>query len=305
MFGKLICRISFFAVLVISFLSLRASAGEPVTVELQNGHVVQGETDEQTDDARLWLRREVDGVQLASGFSWNQVRQVTSGDRVMQGRDFLAAALGSKSIGKTYQELPYATRGAEPVRQATAEANVLPQPVSEQFHRKAVERRVKTLYIEAYLAQWDGDPQTDGLRVFVYPLAADGELVPVNGQIDLFLLGEIERATGVVGNPTMPQFRELERGSQLVKVGDFARGAAMYQLPFRQFHPDFYFDVARQSLLHARLGVPGQGLFLASDANVQMRGFSRIRDELQMKSPQRFFPQENAYERPGIMLPQY
>jgi hypothetical protein len=79
----------------------------------------------------------------------------------------------------------------------------------------------------------------------------------------------------------------------------------MYQLPFRQFHPDFYFDVARQALLHARLGVPGQGLFMASDANVQMRGFSRIRDELQMKTPQRFFPQENAIERPGIMLPQY
>ena len=136
-------------------------------------------------------------------------------------------------------------------------------------------------------------------------LRADGELVPVNGQIDLFLLGEIERATGVVGNPTLPQFRELERGSQLVKTGDFARGAAMYQLPFRQFHPDFYFDVARQALVNARLGVPGQGLFMASDANVQLRGFSRIRDELQMKTPQRFFPTENAFERPGIMLPQY
>jgi hypothetical protein len=304
MFGKLICRTELFAALAVGLFSLSISAGEPVTVELQNGHVVQGEPDEQTDEIRLWLRREVDGVQLASGFPWSQIWQVKSGNQVIPGREFFAVALGAKSAGKTYQELPYATRGAEPVRQTTVEAE-LPRPVSEQFHRKAVERRVKTLYIEAYLAQWDGDPQTDGLRVFVYPLAADGELVPVNGQIDLFLLGEIERATGVVGNPTMPQFRELERGSQLVKVGDFARGAAMYQLPFRQFHPDFYFDVARQSLLHARLGVPGQGVFMASDANVQMRGFSRIRDELQMKTPQRFFPQENAIERPGIMLPQY
>ncbi|HEY2413107.1 MAG TPA: hypothetical protein VGI40_12735 [Pirellulaceae bacterium] len=305
MFGKLISRTELFAALAIGFFSLSAVAGEPVTVELQNGHVVQGETDEQTDDVRLWLRREADGVQLASGFPWDQVRQVTSGDRVLPGREFFAAALGTKSAGKTYQELPYASRGAEPVQSASAEAEIPAKSVSEQFHRKAVERRVKSLYIEAYLAQWDGDPQTDGLRVFVYPLSADGELVPVNGQIDLFLLGEIERATGVVGNPTMPQFRELERGSQLVKAGDFSRGAAMYQLPFRQFHPDFYFDVARQALLHARLGVPGQGVFMASDANVQMRGFSRIRDELQMKSPQRFFPQENAIERPGIMLPQY
>jgi hypothetical protein len=305
MFGKLISRTKLFAALAIGLFGLRASAGEPVTVQLQNGHVVQGETDEQTDDLRLWLRRATDGVQLTSGFPWNQVRQVTSGDRVLHGREFFTAAAGNKTAGKTYQELSSAARRAEPVQPASPEAEIPSKSVSEQFHRQAVDRRVKSLYIEAYLAQWDGDPQTDGLRVFVYPLAADGELVPVNGQIDLFLLGEIERATGMVGNPTMPQFRELERGSQLVKAGDFARGAAMYQLPFRQFHPDFYFDVARQALLHARLGVPGQGLFMASDANVQMRGFSRIRDELQMKTPQRFFPQENAIERPGIMLPQY
>jgi hypothetical protein len=305
MSGKLISRTQLLAALAIVCLNLKAFAAESVTIELQNGHVVQGEPDEQTDDVRLWLRREVDGVQLASGFPWDQVRQVKNGNQVLAGREFFAAALATKSTGKTYQQLPYAGSAVEPVQPAAAEAEIPPRSVSEQFHRKAVERRVQTLYIEAYLAQWDGDPQTDGLRVFVYPLSADGELVPVNGQIDLFLLGEIERATGVVGNPTMPRFRELERGSQLVKVGDFARGAATYQLPFRQFHPDFYFDVARQSLLHARLGVPGQGLFMASDANVQLRGFSRIRDELQMKAPQRFFPQENAIERRGIMLPQY
>jgi hypothetical protein len=288
-----------------AFCSKTALAAEPITVELNNGHVVKGDVDEQTDGLRLWLRREVDGIQLASGFAWNQVRRVESGGQVFTGSDFLTNSGATKSAGKTYQQLSYANRGSEQVQPAAVEAEMLPRPVSEQFHQQAIERRVKTLYIEAYLAQWDGDPQTDGLRVFVYPLSADGELVPVNGQIDLFLLGEIERATGVVGNPTLPQFRELERGSQIVKTGDFARGAAMYQLPFRQFHPDYYFDVARQSLVHARLGVPGQGLFMASDANVQLRGFSRIRDELQMKTPQRFFPTENAFERPGILLPQY
>jgi hypothetical protein len=299
-------RWCFFAALTAGLFALQYRqpqllAGEPISVELQNGHVVQGEADEQTDDLRLWLRRETEGIQLTSGFAWNQVRQVNSGGKAFLGRDFLAAADAIKSAGKSYQQLPYATRGDQSIQQASVESEILPKPVSERFHRKAVERRVKTLYIEAYLAQWDGDPQADGLRVFVYPLAADGELVPVNGQIDLFLLGEIERATGVVGNPTLPQFRELERNSQLVAAGDFIRGAAMYELPFRQFHPDFYFDVARQALVHARLGVPGQGLFLASDANVQLRGFSRIRDELQMKTPQRFFPQENALERPGIL----
>lgn len=276
------------------------NAAETIDIELKTGHVVRGEADLQTDEHRLWVRRESAGVQITSGFPWAEIRSVQTGSQQFLGRDFFAEAQKTKTAGKTFQQLPAGPRRSEPIPQPAMAAENPPKSLANDFRRSAAERRVKTLYIEAYLAQWDGDPQTDGLRVFVYPLAADGELVPVNGQIDLFLLGQIEHATGVVGNPVLPQFRELERGSQMVRPGDFARGAAMYELPFRQFHPDFYFDVARQALVHARLGVPGQGLFMASDANVQLRGFSRIRDELQMRTPQRFFPAEDAHERSGI-----
>lgn len=303
------CRFCFRASLIVAGALATARAlpaaevtAEVITVELQNGHVVHGEADQETNENRLWLRRESAGIQLTSGFPWNQVRLVRIGPEVFLGRDFLRAAQDRKSAGKTYQQIAPAGHATDETPQTQDSNLVLPKPLTETFHQQAIARRVKTLYIEAYLAQWDGDPQADGLRIFVYPLAADGELVPVNGQIDLFLLGEIERATGVVGNPPLPQFRELERGSQMVRPGDFARGAAMYELPFRQFHPDFYFDVARQALVHARLGVPGQGVFQASDANVQLRGFSRLRDELQMQTRQRFFPAENAIER-GMLNP--
>jgi hypothetical protein len=284
--------------LSIALSAALAPAAEDAVIELQDGRVVQGQIDEATDETRLWLRREAAGVQVTSGFAWGQIRLVQSGQQSYRGCDFQAVAQSTKTPGKLYRELDVAIEGGPKQSPALLPAaHQSSANVGERLRLSAAERRVKTLYIEAYLAQWDGDPQADGLRVFVYPLAADGELVPVNGQIDLYLLGEVERASGVVASPQMPQFRELERQSATVRSGDFKRGAAVIELPFRQFHPDVYFDVARQAVVHARLGVPGQGLFLASDANVQLRGFSRIRDELQMQTRQRFFPTENAVER--------
>jgi hypothetical protein len=278
-------------------------AAEPITVELQSGRVITGETDSQTDDRLLWLRRDVQGAQLTSGFPWNQVRRVQTGNMVFVGSDFLPVAQSTKSTGKRYAEFEPAAAVTDLREQARAETEQTNRRAGEELWQRAAQRRVNTLYIEAYLANLDADPQADGLRVFVYPLAADGELVPVNGQIDLYLLGEVERGTGIIAPPQMPQFGELERRSHLVRPTDFARGAGIYELPFRQFHPDFYFDVARQAVVNARLGVPGQGVFIASDANLQLRGFSRIRDELQMQTKQRFFERENAIERDAAPPP--
>lgn len=261
-----------------------------MVVELVDGRVMRGDPDARTDDRLLWLRREETGIQLQSGFRWERVLAVHHDRRVYTAEEFMGQAQRIKTARKSFLEVaPYvASREADPgIRESVTEHE---PSVKDLLHRSQVERRVKTLFIEAYLAQWDGDPQSDGLRVFVYPLSADGELVPTNGQLDLSLLGEIEK-TGIA-----PEFRELERGSQIVHARDFAQGPGVYQLPFRQFHPDFQFDVARQAAVHARLGIPGMGAVEATDANVQLRGFSRMRDQLQMHRGRRFFPGENAVQ---------
>lgn len=283
------------------------AAGEQVVVVLLDGRSTHGDVDARTDAERLWLRREIPGVQLASGFAWDQVKTVRAAGQSYAGRDFLPIAGAIASEGKSYLRIepyrqpPSATLAPEapvnervnrqpagaPPRLPGFEPSPEPQ-ANEQLRRRHAEQRVKSLMVEAYLAQWDGDPQPDGLRVFVYPLSADGEIVPVNGQVDLSLLGEIEK----VGS--LPDFRELDRGHFTLRKDDFARGPGVVELPFRQFHPDVNFDVARQAVLHARLGVNGQGVFEASDANVQLRGFSRIRDQLQMFQRRRYFGEENA-----------
>src|SRR6185436_14289018 len=87
---------------------LGAQAAEPITVELHNGHIVQGETDLQTDDRLLWLRRESSGLQLISGFPWDQVRLVRREQQTYSGHDFIPIAREMKSAGKTYAQIPSA-----------------------------------------------------------------------------------------------------------------------------------------------------------------------------------------------------
>jgi len=47
------------------------------------------------------------------------------------------------------------------------------------------------------------------------------------------------------------------------------------------FPPEQVFALAPEALVHARLGVPGQGVFSASAVDVCIRGLSRFRDQLQ------------------------
>lgn len=269
------------AILTLLASHSRIAAAEPIAAGLIDGRVIVGDIDDQTDAERLWLRREVDGVQLCSGFAWRQVQTVRRGQSELSGRDVLHAVESLKTPAKTFLQI---------VPAANPDVAARPRTVSE--------RRVQSLHIEAQLARWGQGAATDGLRVFVYPLSADGEIVPVRGQLDLALMAELTNARGGEYSLLSPEFHELETSSELVRIDDFARGPAVYQLPFRRFHPDVDFDIAQCAIVHARLGIAGQGVFEASAACVPMREFSPIRDQLQLYRQQRFFPGENVQLTP-------
>ena len=153
--------------------------------------------------------------------------------------------------------------------------------------------RVTSLQIEACLAQWDADPQPDGLRVWVFPLDAGGKIVPVHGQLDLTLVGTTQPIAGAAWQKT-PRFPELERKSQLVRHSDFLAGPAVYQVPFSRAQPDYDLQLAWPGLLHARLRVPSVGAFDASAAGLELREFSPFRDTLWQHTGRRYLPLEDA-----------
>ena len=277
-------------VLLLTLAGSGLSAAEPIVVEMLDGSEVRGAVDFRTDEQCLWLRREAAGIQLCSGFPWEQVRKVRYDRQVHSWREFLAVAQRIKTPAKTFAQIAPFRRSDSP---ASPDGRRTPQAP-----RDTRDTRVQTLHVEAFLARWSRGQATDGLRVYVYPLNAAGELVPVDGQIEFTLFGEFENARGGEATVLSPEFCELDEMSELVRAGDFAHGAAVYAFPFRRFHPDVNFDVSRQAVLHARLGIPGQGVFEASDAWTRLRDFSRIRDQLQLYTQRRFFPGENALPLP-------
>ena len=251
-----------------------SGAAEVFEVELFDGRRMNGQWVERGDKQHFWLLSSAAGIEICSGFRCSDVRSTKPHDMMSRMPQFPGID-ERQHAGRTRHDL-----------------ELPPPPPGER--RPGLRSRIKSLHVEARLAQWDDDVQSDGLQIHVFPLDARGALAAVNGEIEFRLLGEIEPHSGGNHDRLTPKFRELERSTSLVRLADFANGAAVYNLPFSQLHPDFNLDVASSAIVHARLGVPGQGAFESFDAQVELRDFSRIGDQLQLHSPQRFFPIESG-----------
>jgi len=149
--------------------------------------------------------------------------------------------------------------------------------------------RVHWLAVEAAVANWDGDVEADGLLVHVYPLDDTGGVVPARGTLQFELIGQRDDVFG----PPQP-FTTLGQWSYQVRAEDFGPRGAIYRLPFQGVHPEFDLTVAPYGALHARLSVPGQGTFETTESLLRIRPYSAVRDELQLSTGRRFFPQERT-----------
>jgi hypothetical protein len=135
-----------------------------------------------------------------------------------------------------------------------------------------------SLEISAEPANWDRDVETDGLRLYVWPLDAQGRLVAVRGQLRV----ELSAPSHGPAWRDLPK-NTLETWTVQIKPQDFEMGRpAVVQLPYRRRHPQFNLDIASAALATATLGINGRGVLSASDANVYLRPLSRYHDELQL-----------------------
>lgn len=194
-------------------------------------------------------------------------------------------SLSSSSLSHSVL-LPDETPDSVPVEIAAAE--VLPDFVSLD-HRRAV----RSLNIRATVANWDRDAEIDGLLLHVQPLDGFGVVVPVDGIVDVQLATETKLATGGRSLTRLDNtFNVTERWSVPIRAIDFDAAGTTVKLPFRRFHPERQFDIASSALAMAKLKLPTAGVFEASDPFVQLRPYSRFRDELQQLRGQRLFPGE-------------
>ncbi|MHC4402590.1 MAG: hypothetical protein ACYTG0_23250 [Planctomycetota bacterium] len=247
-----------------------------VVAQLRDGRVLQGEVDAATDDSLLWLRWTAPSMAVSGSVRWSDVVRVRLGDRVLTAEEFrpLADDMASK--------LPDDFFTKKTASQAAASSSgALP-------HRPPEPRQVRSLRIDAAVANWDTDVEADGLEVRVSPIGDDGSVVPVDGVLSVKLITEAFAPTR-----RREAFPEIGHWSQRIRAADFGNGRALYRLPYRRAHPEFDLDLGSWGVANARLSVRGGGSFGAS-APVTLRPYSRIRDNHQLYRGTRFLPGERT-----------
>lgn len=240
------------------------NVGDEVVVRLVDGRTARGTLDAGTNDARVVLSTLLPGIAVSSSFPRERVREVLDAATFDAARDDRVIV-----VAPVASELP-----AGPPR-----PRMPPVP------------RVRSLFVEARVANLDGDAESDGLVLHVVPRDGRGFVVPVDGFLDANLLIERRHTNRKLSWRERDQrFAEAERWGVRVRAEDFGPDGAYVSLPFRTLQPERDLVVAPEGLLRARLTVRNHGTFEAEDPNVRLRAVSRFRDDLQHHTGRRGFP---------------
>lgn len=268
-----------------------------ISVEVTSGRTFAGQLDAQTDAARLWLRSRQGSAVLLRPIEWDRVVQVNVAGADLSGEEFLriVKAVRQEVAARKETTQPENTQPeskppeSKIVIQGSARSGGFLSVTGTPAGRPPQEPRVRSLAVEAVVANWDADVEVDGLLVYVYPLDGTGAVVPTRGVLQFDLTGQRDQTYR-----RWRRFTTLGRWSRQVRVEDFGPSGAVYKLEFQGVHPEFDLSVAPRGALHARLSVPGQGTFDTTDAMVRIRPYSSVRDELQHSTGRRFLPEEHT-----------
>jgi len=267
-----------------------ASASDQLAVEMASGRTFIGQADEATDGSKLYLRYEIAGARVVRRLDWERVVKVRVGKDEFSAEEFRRRLPGPTAGDENpFRDEPEAVPRPRALRQVTvarrpaSSVQVTPPDISGQLSR------VTSLQITAAAANWDSDVETDGLLLRVCPLDAQGEVVPVQGTVDVDLVGD--RPPAVYGGEVNVQ---LGRWSQSISPEQATAAGFVLRLPFQAVHPDFENNVGSFGVVHARLAVPGRGLFTASTGMVRVREFNLLRERMLQSRGVRFFPQEET-----------
>jgi hypothetical protein len=206
------------------------------------------------------------------------LRAVAAGDSGFGVRG--SAVLGQGSGGR---QIELRDKGAE--REAAKEELqevVGPPPVAT------------TMVMYPYIANWDGDVETDGLVVEVAPVDAYGALVAASGTLEVELFAAQRRVlhhAPLSGGDTLEL---VERWTRSVNASDYGPRGAIVRLPYGAIHPELRPDwmAGWYGLVHVKLSLPGHGVFEDSRDGVRVRPWAPNRDQLEMNTGRRFLPTE-------------
>jgi hypothetical protein len=241
------------------------SPGEHVAVQLRDARSVRGVVTGETTEHQLALASERRGITSESAFPRSKIAKIEK----------------LSPVELLLNEIP-----DSPPESALA-------PITPKAKPRAPVMKVRSLLVRARLANWDNDPEPDGLLVEVTPLDGMGRFAAVGGSIDLELYGERHQQGGFVFDDREP-FTLLDRHAKIVRAVDAGPESFVVRFPFRRFHPDRNLEISTYGLVRARFSVPGQGVFEAADDWTVIRDSSRFRDDVQQLTGKRYLKQEQT-----------
>ena len=235
-----------------------------VAVRTHDGRTLRGRIDPRSSDDTLWLAAEAAGITITSTTPAADVLEVVAAAPVT---------------------LP-------PLWTEIIDDRPAPSP-SPAGAPIAANNRVQSLELFAMPANWDADPEIDGLRVWVLPRNAHGEPVAIGGS----LRGELLVETGDA-RPANRHFAVEERWQRELSTTEFGPEGAVLELPFRHLRPEARTEFPPLGVLQMRLMVPGQGAYDAVLSDVLLTLPSWNRDRSELLTGKRYFPGEPRPQRP-------
>ncbi len=268
----------------------QARGQEVVTVHLVGQPPFAAQLDTRTDHNRLWFRVERTGISLWRSAAWSELDHIESRTATISGADFHRGYLAWLAANPPVTAAaPVATshRAQPPAKYAGFRP--LDEPVPADIAPRAVAERVSSIRIDAQGANWDADAEWDGVLVYLECFDTAGRPIAANGTVSFDLIG------------FMPGYLHQDPQALLPHWGHWTRQASPDQfnlrglplrLEFQAFDPERSTGLSSAASLHARLVVPGQGVFSAVVDFVRVRRFSPQRDRLQMLTGSRQLPFE-------------
>ncbi len=271
-------------VITVWFIGLASStlaeepSGDQLTVYLKSGRSFTAAVDQRTNDDQLWLRFEATATRLWRPISWARVVGGQYRGRELQAREVQQLAKQLRSTSRPIEAVPRHTP-AVPGGRAPQTPNVDKPKSNSQWAREALARRtkVRSLAVDIELANWDADAEPDGLSVVVYPLDSRGNVLPVDGQLEVQLTGL--RPVALPARYSFPRgaaFPRLLRWSRPVRAANTNDTGAVVLLPFPKHTPAKDVTLDAFGAVTARLSVPGHGVFDATDHLVRIRPYRPI-----------------------------